>query len=141
MRLAQGTSVRSAYSEDGRGARVGSRLRGLHHAKSVLFEGPGGPELVAGSLNFTTSSKANAELGLKCSLPAGSDAAAAWLTAFEAVWAESTSVEDAAERMPRGQRSKPPARKPAKRQHWLDGGQQARQSIQGGAKRFSGTTQ
>ena len=87
--------------------RVGSGLRGLHHAKSVLLEGPGGPELVAGSLNFTTSSKANAELGVKCSLPAGSNAAATWLTAFEAVWAESTSVEDAAERMPRGQRSKP----------------------------------
>ena len=64
-------------------------VRGLHHAKSVLLEGPGGPELVAGSLNFTTSSKANAELGLKCSLPAGSNAAAAWLAAFEAVWAES----------------------------------------------------
>ena len=46
VRLAQGTSVRSAYSEDGRGARVGSGLRGLHHAKSVLFEGPGGsPDL------------------------------------------------------------------------------------------------
>ena len=68
---------------------------------------PRGPELVAGSLNFTTSSKANSELGVRFSLPAGSNAAATWLTAFEAVWAESTSVEDAAERAPRGQRSKP----------------------------------
>ena len=34
-----------------------------------------------------------------------------------------------------------PSRRPAKRQHWLDGGQKARQSIQGGAKRLSGTTQ
>ena len=83
VRLAHGTSIKSAYSEDNRDARVGSGLRGLHHAKSVLLEGPGGPELVAGSLNFTTSSKANAELGVKCSLPAGSNAAATWLTAFE----------------------------------------------------------
>ena len=82
---------------------MGSGLRGLRHAKSILLEALSGPELVAGSLNFTTSSKANAEI----SLPAGSNAAATWLTAFEAVWAESTSVEDAAERAPRGQRSKP----------------------------------
>ena len=109
VRLAQGTSIKSAYLEDNRDARVGGGLRGLHHAKSVLLEGPGGPELVAGSLNFTTSSKANAELGVKRSLPAGSNAAATWLTAFKAMWAESTSVEDAAERMPRGQRSKPTA--------------------------------
>ena len=97
MRLAHGTSIKSAYSEDNRDTRVGAGLRGLHHAKSVLLEAPGGPELVAGSLNFTTSSKANAELGVKISLPAGSNAAASWLSAFEAMWAESTSVEDAAE--------------------------------------------
>ena len=35
VRLAQGTSIRSAYSEDSRDVRVGSGLRGLHHAKSV----------------------------------------------------------------------------------------------------------
>ena len=106
-RLAHGTSIKSAYSEDNRDVRVGSGLRGLHHAKSILLEAPSGPELVAGSLNFTASSKANSELGVKFSLPAGSNAAATWLAAFEAVWAESTSVEDAAERAPRGQRSKP----------------------------------
>ena len=101
MHLAHGTSIRSAYAEDSKDVRVGSGLRGLHL--------PGGPELVAGrrSLNFTTSSKANAELGVKLSLPAGSNAAAAWLTAFEAVSAESTSVEDAADRPTRRQRSKP----------------------------------
>ena len=92
---------KSAYSDNNRDVRVGSGLRGLHHAKSILLEAPSGPELVAGSLNFTTSSKANAELGVKFSLPAGSNAAATWLSAFEAVWAESTSVEDAAERAPR----------------------------------------
>ena len=88
-RLAHGTSIRSAYAEDGRDVRVGSGLRGLHHAKSILLETPGGPELVAGSLNFTTSSKANAELGVKLSLPAGSDAAAAWLTRVADAAAES----------------------------------------------------
>ena len=101
------TLRRLESQEDNRDVCVGSGLRGLRHAKSVLLEGTGGPELVAGSLNFTTSSKANAELGVKISLPAGSNAAASWLSAFEAVWADSTSVEDAAERMPRGQRSKP----------------------------------
>ena len=35
---------------------MGSGLRGLHHAKSILLEVSSGPELVAGSLNFTTSS-------------------------------------------------------------------------------------
>ena len=83
----------SPPTRDNRDVRVGSGLRGLHHAKSIVLEAPSGPELVAGSLNFTTSSKANSELGVKFSLPAGSNAAATWLTAFEAVWAESTSVE------------------------------------------------
>ena len=84
-RLAHGTSIKSAYTEDNRDVRMGSGLRGLHHAKSILLEAPSGPELVAGSLNFTTSSKANSELGVRFSLPAGSNAAATWLTAFEAV--------------------------------------------------------
>ena len=63
VRLAHGTSIKSAYTEDNRDVRMGSGLRGLHHAKSILLEAPSGPELVAGSLNFTTSSKANSELG------------------------------------------------------------------------------
>ena len=69
MRLAHGTSIKSAYTEDDRDVRMGAGLRGLHHAKSILLEAPSGPELVAGSLNFTTSSKANSELGVRFSLP------------------------------------------------------------------------
>ena len=78
VRVAQGGSIKSAYADDSRDVRIGSNLRGLRHTKSILFEGPGGPELVTGSVNFTTSSKANAELGLKVSLPAGSPAAQTW---------------------------------------------------------------
>ena len=37
MRLATGSSVREAYVQDGRAAVVGSGLKGLHDAKSLLL--------------------------------------------------------------------------------------------------------
>ena len=72
---------------------------------SALLEGPGGSELIASPLNFTTSSKANAELGIRVTLPAGINAAVQWLSAFDGIWAESSSVEDAADKGPEAQHS------------------------------------
>ena len=79
MRLAHGTSIKSAYSEDNRDTRVAAGLPGLHHAKSVL------------------QGKCRARCEDQSACGQASNAAASWLSAFEAVWAESTSVEDAAE--------------------------------------------
>ena len=73
------------------------RERYIEAMQALLASGVGGNTLHVRAYSFDGPG----------SLPAGSNAAATWLTAFEAVWAESTSVEDAAERMPRGQRSKP----------------------------------
>ena len=69
VRLAHGTSIRSAYAEDSRDVRVGSGLRGFRRAKSILLEICGGPELVAGSLKERWSTKTlnwrKTEQGLK----------------------------------------------------------------------------
>ncbi len=101
VRLCSGTSVRSAYSDDGRAVRVGAGLKGIHHAKSVLFvHADGSARLIAGSLNFTTSSKANQEVGLSVRLPAGSNAAGTWLDAFNTAWSAGQKLEEVADQAP-----------------------------------------
>ena len=65
IRLATGKSVRDTYMSDNRDVRVGSGLQGLHHAKSVLvLRASSAAELVVGSTNWTTSSRANRECGV-----------------------------------------------------------------------------
>ncbi|CAE7261643.1 unnamed protein product [Symbiodinium sp. CCMP2592] len=68
VRLCSGSSVRDAYVADGRGPAVGAGLKGLHHAKALLRSGGSCAELVVGSLNWSTSSKANLECGVLLTL-------------------------------------------------------------------------
>ena len=48
----------------------------------------------AGSLNFTTSSKANEEFGLMARLPAAHEAVADWRFSFEDVWSKGATLEE-----------------------------------------------
>ena len=64
VRLTTGKSVRDAYVNDNRDVRVWSGLQGLHHAKSILvLRATSAADLVVGSTNWTTSSRANRECG------------------------------------------------------------------------------
>ena len=66
IRLISGSSLSEAYQRDNRSNVIGRGLRGIQHSKSLLVseaEGSTG-RLVLGSSNFTTSSRANAELGV-----------------------------------------------------------------------------
>ena len=103
VRLATGRSVRDAYVSDGRGAAVGAGLKGLHHAKALLVIGEKAAELVVGSLNWSTSSKANAECGLRLAVASDAPVVTDFVRDFEAVFAGASLLDDA----------KPPASKGA----------------------------
>ena len=85
VKLASGLGVNQAYRSDGRSVRVGSRLQGLHHAKSVMIWcHPGDKvEMLVGSCNFTTSSKANKEASIGISVNSGTELVRRWESAFE----------------------------------------------------------
>ena len=82
VRLACGSSVNAAYQSDGRAVRVGRGLMGLHHAKSLLATSPAETIVLARSCNFTTSSKANQEAGVKLILKKGSPFQKSWEDEF-----------------------------------------------------------
>ena len=82
VRLACGSSVNAAYQSDGRAVRAGRVLMGLHHAKSLLATSPTETIVLAGSCNFTTSSKANQEAGVKLILKKGSPFQKSWEDEF-----------------------------------------------------------
>ena len=105
VRLCCGGSVSTAYGEDKRDVRVGGKLKGLHHAKTVLvryfhdFRKSSRSTLpstqcVIGSCNFTTSSKANAEAGVFLRLSRGSTFEKDWIHAFEACYQSGESIEE-----------------------------------------------
>ena len=95
--------MRDAYLADGRGAAVGAGLKGLHHAKALLVVGATTADLVIGSLNWSTSSKANSECGLHLAVASGAPAAADFIRDFEKIFAGASALDDA----------KPPAPKAA----------------------------
>ncbi|CAE7521007.1 unnamed protein product [Symbiodinium microadriaticum] len=103
VRLAAGNSVRDAYLADGRGAAVGSGLKGLHHSKAVLLAGETAADLIVGSLNWSTSSKANSECGVQLGLAPNAPITADFLREFQKVHEAAERLEDA----------KPPGVKPA----------------------------
>ena len=103
VRLAAGHSVRDAYLSDGRGATVGAGLKGLHHAKALLVVGETTAELIVGSLNWSTSSKANSECGLHLTVASGAPVVVDFIRDFETVFAGASALDDA----------KPPASKGA----------------------------
>ena len=103
VRLATGNSVRDAYAADGRGAAVGAGLKGLHHAKALLVVSDTTAELIVGSLNWSTSSKANAECGLHLTVASGAPVVTDFIRDFETVFSGGSALDDA----------KPPAPKAA----------------------------
>ena len=106
VRLCCGGSVSTAYGEDKRDVRVGGKLKGLHHAKTVLvryfhdFRKSSrsstlpSTQCLIGSCNFTTSSKANAEAGVFLRLSRGSTFEKDWIHAFEACYQSGESIEE-----------------------------------------------
>jgi len=65
VRLTSGTSIAEAYEGDRRGTSVGKSLKGIQHSKTLCLKGRvGSPSyMIVGSSNYTTSSRANVELG------------------------------------------------------------------------------
>ena len=84
VRLTEGFNVSQAYEKDKRSVKLGRELRGLQHGKSACVqidrEDQRAPlQLVVGSCNLTTSSKANYEAGVALELSQESDTAKLWL--------------------------------------------------------------
>ena len=102
VRLASGRSVRDAYVSDGRGAAVGAGLKGLHHAKALLVIGDKTAELVVGSLNWSTSSKANSECGLRLAVASDAPVVTDFVRDFEAVFAGATLLDEFKPAAPKG---------------------------------------
>ena len=91
VRLTAGSSIAEAYAGDRRGASVGKSLKGIQHSKTFCRRGAeGAPSfLVVGSSNYTTSSRANVELGLLVSGPWEDEVFRAHTDQFERLWAVS----------------------------------------------------
>ena len=102
VRLASGRSVRDAYVSDGRGAAVGAGLKGLHHAKALLVIGDKTAELVVGSLNWSTSSKANSECGLRLAVASDAPVVTDFVRDFEAVFAGAALLDEFKPAAPKG---------------------------------------
>ena len=113
VRLATGRSVRDAYVSDGRGAAVGAGLKGLHHAKALLVIGDKTAELVVGSLNWSTSSKANSECGLRLAVASDAPVVTDFVRDFEAVFAGASLLDDAKPPAPKGAAASSSARQGA----------------------------
>ena len=105
VRICCGANVGQAYEEDGRDVKVGGKLRGLHHSKTVLVrffpdlrKAPPrvtpSTQCVIGSCNFTTSSKANAESGAFLRLNRGSSFERDWIHAFGACYSSGEDIEE-----------------------------------------------
>ena len=99
IRLATGKSVRDAYMSDNRDVRVGSGLQGLHHAKSILvLRASSAAELVVGSTNWTTSSRANRECGLFLKFTSSrANFVRDWVADFDAAYDSGITVQAAVE--------------------------------------------
>ena len=102
VRLATGRSVRDAYVSDGRGAAVGAGLKGLHHAKALLVISDKTAELVVGSLNWSTSSKANSECGLRLAVASDAPVVTDFVRDFEAVFAGAALLDEFKPAAPKG---------------------------------------
>ena len=94
MRLTSGHGVNQAYSSDNRSVQIGRNLKGLHHAKSMLTQERAGcpVNLLVGSCNFTTSSKANREAGVGLMLAEDSVTTRSWLAAFQEVFSAGIDI-------------------------------------------------
>ena len=105
IRVCCGVEINAAYVEDQRSVRVGSKLKGLHHSKTVLVRyfhtfKKSAPakvppvDCVVGSCNLTTSSKANRESGVYLRLVRGTAFEKDWVHAFETAYQSGETVEE-----------------------------------------------
>lgn len=94
MKLCRGKSVQAAYKNDNRNVSVGSGLRGLHHAKTGLVIRPGNADMILSSCNYTTSSRANREAGVWITANRQDSVIEDWITAWEELWGQGSSIED-----------------------------------------------
>ena len=105
IRVCCGVEINAAYVEDQRSVRVGSKLKGLHHSKTVLVRyfhtfKKSAPAKVPpvdcaiGSCNLTTSSKANRESGVYLRLVRGTAFEKDWVHAFETAYQSGETVEE-----------------------------------------------
>ena len=123
IRLATGKSVRDAYMSDNRDVCVGSGLQGLHHAKSVLvlrvlvLRASSAAELVVGSTNWTTISRANRACGVFLKFACRAKFVSDWAAAFDAAYDSGIKVQAAVEGrdavMASGARNRLPRQTPA----------------------------
>eukprot|EP00435_Cladocopium_sp_Y103_P068284 s758_g31.t1 len=95
VRMTRGKSIAEAYTNDRRSTKVGSGLQGLHHAKSVLICGGEVNHLIVTSCNWTTSSRANREVGVLVSTKETSGLIADWIKSWDECLAKSITIEDA----------------------------------------------
>ena len=105
IRICCGTGVGQAYEEDAPNVKIGGKLRGFHHSKTILVrlfpdlrKAPPrvtpSTQCVIGSCNFTTSSKANAESGAFLRLNRGSSFEREWIHAFEACCSTGEGIDE-----------------------------------------------
>lgn len=94
MKLCKGKSVQAAYKNDNRNVSVGSGLRGLHHAKTGLVIRPEKADMILSSCNYTTSSRANREAGVWITANRQDSVIEDWITAWEELWEQGSSIED-----------------------------------------------
>ena len=93
VKLGRGTSLQKAYQGDNRTVTVGSGLKGIQHAKSCIVLAEGRAHLLLGSCNWTTSSRANRESGVKLSGPSSHQVFQDIIQHFEIGWSEGFSLE------------------------------------------------
>ena len=100
--MISGFSLSNAYQRDNRSNVIGRGLRGIQHSKSLLVseaEGATG-RLVLGSSNFTTSSRANAELGVSLVGDMHHQVFRDYVAHFELLWS-TAQIFDGSEQEPR----------------------------------------
>ena len=94
VKLCRGKSVQAAYKNDNRNVSVGSGLRGLHHAKTGLVIRPEKADMILSSCNYTTSSRAYREAGVWITANRQDSVIEDWITAWEELWEQGSSIED-----------------------------------------------
>ena len=95
IRMIRGLPVNAAYAADRRSVKVGTGLRGLHHAKSTLIVLPDGTaKLEVGSCNYTTSSKANRECSIVIKTSEDESLVRTWVKTFEETFQHGNAIDE-----------------------------------------------
>ena len=81
---------------------MGAGLKGLHHAKALLVVGETTADLIVGSLNWSTSSKANAECGLRLTVASGAPVVSDFIRDFESMFSGGSALDDSRPPAPSG---------------------------------------